>query len=330
MKSLLGIGNALVDMVYSCKAPAALNEAGIELGVPNHVSSEAFGAAQEAVTGLPCTTVPGGGAANAVAAASVLGMKCAFMGKVGPDSNGELFARELHKYNVEPLLFKSSLPTGCTMAFPSGQEGAVGTFVVSIGAAGTFSGNEVSKELLKGYDYLHMEGFLLNCGDVAETVLDMAREQGMTISFDLGSKGLVARYRDRVERIVGQYADIVFANEHEALEFTGMQPREAAADIAGRLACRGGIAVVKCGSGGSIVAQGGSLWQIGAVEVEVADAIGAGDAYAAGFLYAHSLGMGLQECGKKAAAVAAAAVSVKGPKIDRDQLLKISARNFPV
>ena len=330
MKSVLGIGNALVDMVYSCEAPAALKGAGIELGVPNHVSPQVFSAAQEAVAGLPCTTVPGGGAANTVAAASLLGMKCAFMGKIGPDSNGELFARELCKYNVENLLFKGSLPTGCTMAFPSGLEGTVGTFIVSIGAAATFSSVEVSGESLKKFDYLHMEGFLLNCGDVAEAVLDMAREQGMTISFDLGSKGLVARYRDRVERIVEQYADIVFANEHEALEFTGLQPREAAADIAGRLACRGGIAAVKCGSGGSIVAQGDSLWQIGAVEVEVADAIGAGDAYAAGFLHAHSLGMGLQDCGKKAAAVAAAAVSVKGPKINRDQLLKISARNFPV
>ena len=330
MKSVLGIGNALVDMVYSCEAPAALKGAGIELGVPNHVSPQVFSAAKEAVAGLPCTTVPGGGAANTVAAASLLGMKCAFMGKIGPDSNGELFARELCKYNVENLLFKGSLPTGCAMAFPSGLEGTVGTFIVSIGAAATFSSVEVSGESLKKFDYLHMEGFLLNCGDVAEAVLDMAREQGMTISFDLGSKGLVARYRDRVERIVEQYADIVFANEHEALEFTGLQPREAAADIAGRLACRGGIAAVKCGSGGSVVAQGDSLWQIGAVEVEVADAIGAGDAYAAGFLHAHSLDMGLQDCGKKAAAVAAAAVSVKGPKINRDQLLKISARNFPV
>lgn len=323
MKSVLGIGNALVDMVYSCEAPAALEGAGIELGVPNHVLPQVLGAAKETVAELSCTIVPGGGAANTVAAASLLGMKCAFMGKIGPDSNGELFAQELSKYNVEDFLLKGSLPTGCTMAFPS-------TFIISIGAAGTFSSVEVPGECLKGFDYLHMEGFLLNCGDVAEAVLDMAREQGMTISFDLGSKGLVARYRDRVEKIVEQYADIVFANEHEALEFTGLQPQEAAADIAGRVACRGGIAVVKCGGEGSVVAQGDSLWQIGAVETEVADTIGAGDAYAAGFLYAHSLGLGLQDCGKKAAAVAAAAVSVKGPKIDKDQLLKISARNFPV
>lgn len=330
MKSVLGIGNALVDIVYFSEAPAVLKSAGIELGVPNHVSPQVFGAALELAGSLPCTTVPGGGAANAVAAASLLGMKCAFMGKTGLDANGELFAGELRRYNVEDLLFKGSLPTGCTMAFSSGNQGSVGTFIVSIGAAGTFSGNEVSRELFKGYDYLHMEGFLLNSADVAETVLDMAKEQGMTISFDLGSKGLVARYRERVEKIVGQYADIVFANEHEALEFTGREPVEAAMDIAGRLAGRGGIAAVKCGGDGSVVAQGDSHWRIGAVEVEVEDAIGAGDAYAAGFLYAHSLGMGLQECGKKAAAVAAAAVSVKGPKIDRDQLLKISARNFPV
>jgi sugar/nucleoside kinase (ribokinase family) len=262
-----------------------------------------------------------------VAAASVLGMRSAFMGKVGRDANGELFEADLAGFGVDQHLFKADVPTGSTMLF---QGDDANTFIVSIGAAGEFSASEVSAEMFRGYDYLHMEGFLLNSGDVAFAALEYARAAGSLISFDLGSKGLIARHRGKVEQIVSQYADIVFANEFEALEFTGMQPREAVVEIAGRLASRNGIAVVKCGAEGSFIARGEELYKIGAIEVAVEDTVGAGDAYAAGFIYARSLGCSLEECGKKAATTAAAAVAVKGPRIHRDQLPKISSRNFAV
>ena len=327
MKSILGIGNPLVDMVYACQPPLQMGEAGISFGVPNHILPDRFLILQQMAQELPCTVAPGGGAANAVAAASVLGMKSAFMGKVGRDANGELFEADLAGFGVCPHLFKGETPTGSTMLF-QGKE--ANTFIVSIGAAGEFSASEISAEMFRGYDYLHMEGFLLNSGDVAFAALEYARVAGSLISFDLGSKGLIARHRSKVEQIVSQYADIVFANEFEALEFTGLQPREAAVQIAGILAPRGGIAVVKCGAEGSFIARGDKVYKTGAIEVAVEDTVGAGDAYAAGFIYAHSQGCSLEECGKKAATTAAAAVAVKGPRIHRDQLLKISSRNFAV
>ena len=327
MKSILGIGNPLVDMVYACQPPLQMGEAGISFGIPNHILPDKFSLLQHMAHGLPCTVAPGGGAANTVAAASVLGMKSAFIGKVGRDANGELFEADLAGFGVRPHLFRGDTPTGSTMLF---QGVDANTFIVSIGAAGEFSANEICAGMFCGYDYLHMEGFLLNSGDVALAALEHARGAGSLVSFDLGSKGLIARHRDKVERIVSQYADIVFANEFEAQEFTGLQPREAAVEIAGILAPRGGIAVVKCGAEGSFIACRGELYRIGAVEVAVGDTVGAGDAYAAGFIYAHSLGCSLEECGKKAATTAAAAVAVKGPRIHKDQLLKISARNFPV
>ena len=327
MKSILGIGNPLVDMVYACPPPPQMGEAGIMFGTPNHILPDKFSLLQQMAQGLPCTVAPGGGAANTVAAASVLGMKSAFMGKVGRDANGELFEADLAGFGVHPHLFRGEAPTGSTMLF---QGAGANTFIVSIGAAREFSCNEISAGMFQGYNYMHMEGFLLNCGDVAPDALEYARAAGSVISFDLGSKGLIARHREKVERIVSQYADIVFANEFEALEFTGLQPREAAGEIARRLAPRGGIAVVKCGAEGSYVACRGELYKIEAVQVAVADTVGAGDAYAAGFLYAHSLGYSMEECGKKAAATAAAAVAVKGPRISKDQLLNISLRNFAV
>lgn len=327
MKSILGIGNPLVDTVYACQPPLQMGEAGILFGIPNHILPDKFSQLQRMAQGLPCTVAPGGGAANTVAAAAVLGMKSAFMGKIGRDANGELFEADLVGFGVRPHLFRGDTPTGSTMLF---QGADANTFIVSIGAAGEFSAGEIFAGMFRGYDYLHMEGFLLNSGDVAFAALEYAREEGSVISFDLGSKGLIARHRGKVGQIVSQYADIVFANEFEALEFTGLEPGEAALRMAGILAPRGGIAVVKCGAEGSYVACGDELHKIDAVKVPVGDTVGAGDAYAAGFIYAHSLGCSLEECGKKAATTAAAAVAVKGPRISKDQLPNISLRNFPV
>ena len=106
--------------------------------------------------------------------------------------------------------------------------------------------------------------------------------------------------------------DIVFANETEAEAFTGLAPRKALDEIAGL--CE--IAVVKIGKDGSMVKSGSEYHFINAYPAETADATGAGDAYAAGFIYAHSLGMPLDICGRTGSIIAAKAVEVIGPKID--------------
>ena len=314
MKALLGIGNALVDVIYTCPAPSSLEQEGIVYGIPNHICADVCGKVRERLREIPCEPIPGGGAANTAAAAALLGMKSTFLGKVGNDLNGALFARGLHNYGVEPHLLKGDLPTGCTMIFPQGN-GIPSTFIVSIGAAGEFSKGDVLPEFLKGYDYLHMEGFLLNCGDIAEHVLEMARLQGMTISFDLGSKGAVSRHRERMERIVSSYADILFANVLEAEEFSGKSGMAAATAIAATMK-DGGICVVKMGEEGSAVACGKSCHMIEPHPVDVVDTLGAGDAYAAGFIYAHSLGASLEHCGKAGSVIASGAVAVRGPRMD--------------
>ena len=110
MKSILGIGNPLVDMVYACQPPLQMGEAGISFGVPNHILPNRFLILQQMAQELPCTVAPGGGAANAVAAASVLGMKSAFMGKVGRDANGELFEADLAEADAEIALYNGAQP----------------------------------------------------------------------------------------------------------------------------------------------------------------------------------------------------------------------------
>ena len=328
MKTLLGIGNALVDTIYTSSPPVALQQEGIVFGIPNHISPEICAKVLEMVKGIPYSSIPGGGAANTVATAALLGMKSTFLGKVGNDSNGDLFAANLCEYGVETHLIRGNAPTGCTMMFPQ-DNGIPGTFIVSIGAAGEFLKGDISLEILNGYEYLHVEGFLLNCGDIAEYVLHSAHERGIIISFDLGSKGVVDRHRKRVERIVEQYADIVFANENEAVEFIGNSGKIGAEGIAAKMH-NGGIAAVKMGSAGSVLACGNFVCPVAPHPVQVVDTLGAGDAYAAGFLYAHSRGASLQRCGEAASITAAGAVGVPGPKIDKDiwETVKVSLQGI--
>ena len=122
----------------------------------------------------------------------------------------------------------------------------------------------------------------------------LAREAGCYIAIDMASYNVVESNDTFLHDIVEQYVDIVFANETEAESFTRHTPREAVDIIAGMC----DIAVVKIGARGSYIRSGDEFHHIEACPAEVKDATGAGDLYAAGFLYAHALGMPLDVCGR--------------------------------
>ena len=140
----------------------------------------------------------------------------------------------------------------------------------------------------------------------------MAKAAGCIISIDMASYNVVESNDAFLHDIVENYVDIVFANETEAKAFTKMEPREALDEIAKH--CK--IAVVKVGKDGSMVKSGDEYHFIKAWPASPVDATGAGDTYAAGFLYGHSLGMPLKVCGEIGSIIAAKVVEVVGTKID--------------
>ena len=142
--------------------------------------------------------------------------------------------------------------------------------------------------------------------------VEMAKAAGCIISMDMASYNVVESNEAFLHDIVDKYVDIVFANESEAKSFTRLEPREALDELARH--CR--IAVVKIGKDGSMLKQGDEYHYIEAWPADTVDATGAGDTYAAGFLYAHSLGMPLKVCGEVGSIIAAKVVEVIGTKID--------------
>ncbi len=336
MKSILAIGNAITDIPVILPDDSILEELGFPLGSMNHVDIRQAAAVWEKIQGCRVQYIQGGSAANTVVAAAQLGMKCGFIGKIGGDAVGDVFRKGLEDKGVKCILFTGNQPSGRAVAFitpPNGER----TFATYLGASLEQLPQEFDIHMFNGYDYLHVEGYLLQCPGVVERAMEIAVGLGMKISFDMGSCGIVKRYREAVHRMVSQYADIVFANELEAQEFASSAGVDCSSESWAFEALeyihsqmkKGDrtIAVVKLGKQGSLVTDGCKVCKVEALPVEVVDTTGAGDAYAAGFLYAHSQEADLCRCGKSGALLASKVISLLGPKIPSAEIEFVKA-NF--
>ena len=209
------------------------------------------------------------------------------------------------------MLLKGKNPSGRSMVFVSGAN-AERTFANYMGAALEMVPEDLKQEYFEGYDYFHIEGYLVQNQALIRTAVEMAHKAGCIISLDMASYNVVESNDAFLHDIVDRYVDIVFANESEAKAFTKLQPREALDEIARH--CK--IAVVKVGKDGSMLKSGDEYHYIEPWPADTIDATGAGDTYAAGFLYAHSLGMPLKVCGEIGSIIAAKVVEIIGTKID--------------
>ncbi len=312
MKSILGIGNALTDILAVLPDDTLLKTFHLPLGSMQHVDRETGDMIWNQLKTLDIHYVAGGSAANTIACTAVFGMPSGFIGKIGDDELGLLFKSDQEQYGVNTLLLKSPNPSGRSMVFVSGGN-AERTFAVYLGAALDFVPEDLKPEYFQGYDYFHIEGYLVQNQALIRRAVEMAREAGCIISLDMASYNVVESNEAFLHDIVDKYVDIVFANETESKAFTKLaEPRDALLEISRH--CR--IAVVKVGKDGSWVRSGDEEHFIAPWPANPLDATGAGDTYAAGFLYAHALGMPLKVCGEVGSIIAAKVVEVIGTKID--------------
>ena len=312
MKSILGIGNALTDILAVLPDDTLLKTFHLPLGSMQHVDRETGDMIWNQLKTLDIHYVAGGSAANTIACTAVFGMPSGFIGKIGDDELGLLFKSDQEQYGVNTLLLKSPNPSGRSMVFVSGGN-AERTFAVYLGAALDFVPEDLKPEYFQGYDYFHIEGYLVQNQALIRRAVEMAREAGCIISLDMASYNVVESNEAFLHDIVDKYVDIVFANETESKAFTKLaDPRDALLEISRH--CR--IAVVKVGKDGSWVRSGDDEHFIAPWPANPLDATGAGDTYAAGFLYAHALGMPLKVCGEVGSIIAAKVVEVIGTKID--------------
>jgi sugar/nucleoside kinase (ribokinase family) len=144
--------------------------------------------------------------------------------------------------------------------------------------------------------------------------MKLAKQAGMKIVMDLASYNVVEANIDLLKKVINDYVDIVFANEEEAKAFTGKDPEAALEELA--TMCE--TAIVKIGAKGSLIQSNNKIHRIGVIEVNAIDTTGAGDLFAAGFLYGYAQGWDFQKAGQLGALLSGRVIETVGPKLTSD------------
>lgn len=312
MSKIIGLGNALVDIIVFIDDDTLLEKLELPKGSMQLVDIEKSQLIREACEHLPQSFSSGGSAANTIYGIAMLGAETSFIGKIGKDDYGRIFKTDLEKSNINPILLESTTHSGRVVALISPDKER--TFATHLGAAIELSHEEISKDLFTGHNIFHIEGYIVQDNDLLLKAVQFAKGHGMDISIDLASYNVVEDNLDFLTHIVKDYVDIVFANEEEARSFTGKDPEEAL-DIMASL-CK--IAIVKVGKEGSMIRQGDVKYIIPAIEAKVIDTNGAGDIYAAGFLYGLSKGWAVKRCGQAGSLLAGKLIEKTGPRLDEE------------
>jgi sugar/nucleoside kinase (ribokinase family) len=188
-----------------------------------------------------------------------------------------------------------------------------------LGAAVTLNADDLNIETFKQYDILHIEGYLVQNYNLITRAGQLAKEAGLIVSIDLASYNIVAENINFLQDFVAKYVDIVFANEEEATTFTKLPAEQAVHTIAQQAS----LAIVKVGSKGSYIKHDDTLLHIPAEKVKPIDTTGAGDVYAAGFLYGYANNLPLKRCAEIGTLCAAQVIEEIGAKITPERWQKI-------
>lgn len=310
MKKILGMGNALTDILYQIEGDVILNNLSLPKGSMQLIDADHSMTIQSSMTGNEALMATGGSASNTINGIARLGGKAGFIGRVGRDEVGEFYSKDMSNNGVQPHLAISTNASGtCTVLVSPDGERTLCTF---LGAAAELDPVDLHADMFTGYDIFHIEGYLVQNHELIRKAVHLAKEAGLMVSIDLASYNVVEGNLEFLKEIVAYYVDIVFANEDEARAFTGLEPQEAVVEIA--KTCQ--IAVVKIGSQGSLVRSGNEEYLVAPFKANCIDTTGAGDLYAAGFLYGLSTGASLDVSGKIASLVSARVVEVLGAKMN--------------
>lgn len=256
----------------------------------------------------------GGSAANATFNAARLGLRSTFLGKLGSDDLAQRYRENFAAAGLDISRFKrAELPNARSLILvtPDAQR----TMRTCLAAAMTLSPGEISPADFAGCRHAHIEGYLVFNQALADAVLASARAAGCTVSLDLASFEVIKVTRDWIFSQLHKGIDVVFANEDEIRAL--FNDYTASYDsLARRLAGYGVLAAVKLGKDGAWLADGAQLHRIAPVIVsDVIDTNGAGDAWAAGFLYGYLNGWSLPQSGALASLIGAETVRHLGPNI---------------
>ena len=310
-KNVIGIGSALVDILTRIDNDEILRELNIPKGSMMLVDENSSAFIGKRLEEYESSMAPGGSAANTIHGLAKLGIEAGFISYIGNDNTGKFFEDSMNSVGVKPFLFHTETASGTarTIISADGER----TFATNLGASLELNENAIKPELFKDWDYCYVEGYLITNRNVFLKIISTAKECGCQVILDLASYNVVEENYDFLNELLPQI-DIVFANEEEAKALTKKDAEESLHCIADNV----DIAVVKVGKKGSYIKRGDEVVQIGCNKVTVIDTTGAGDMYAAGFLYGLINGYDLKKCGTIGNLLAESIIQVVGAKMDEN------------
>ena len=314
---VIAIGNAIVDVMAPCE-DALIEKLGMVRGGMTLVDTDQARALYEAMG--PAREISGGSAANTLAGLAALGAKCAFIGQVADDQLGEVFA---HDIRAGGIAFATPAragdpPTARCLIFvtPDGQR----TMNTYLGASQFLPAAALDEAAIASASVLYLEGYLWDPEEpraAMRRAIAAAKVAGRKVAFTLSDSFVIARHGDDFRALIAAgEIDILFANEHELAALTGCDDFDAGlAALAGKVP----VLVVTRGEQGAVAVAGTDRAEVAAEPVaRVIDTTGAGDLFAAGFLFGHVRGRGLGECLKLGAVCAAEVISHYGARPEAD------------
>jgi sugar/nucleoside kinase (ribokinase family) len=258
----------------------------------------------------------GGSACNSVVAASQLGSKAYFGGKIADDDDGRLYADDLTQAGVSHAF----LPTDhgvtgkCLVMVTSDAERTMNTY---LGVSDEFSETEINQSALAKSEWLYVEGYLQTDDHrtaVVVSAVEFAKQQGVKIGLSLSDPFVAQLFYGNLKSVIGDGVDLIFCNKDEALAFTGANTVDQAAK---ELKAYTTTFVITDGANGATVFDGDSLIKVPGVKAKAIDTNGAGDMFAGTFLYAITSGANYQRAAELANQAAAKVVERFGPRLDK-------------
>ncbi|HCR86265.1 MAG TPA: adenosine kinase [Alphaproteobacteria bacterium] len=326
---VIGLGSAIVDII-SYKKQEFLDKNNLPKGAMKLVDAKTAKILYEQL-GV-ATECSGGSSANTIAGFSLLGGKSAFIGKTKNDYLGKIFKKEIEKAGAKLIAEpseKGASTSKCIIIvteeeLEGNRKRVERTMATYLDFDVLISEQDIKEEDIKNSEILFFEGYLFDNPDAKAAVkkaIKFAKIHNTKVAFTLSDPFCVQRHKNDFIKLCEQDADIIFANENESLAlYEGADLRE----VLHKFIALNAISCLTKGDQGSYVIESGKIYDIEAVKVdEVYDVTGAGDMYAAGFLYGLTQNYNVEKCGHIASLCAAEVIKYLGarPVTDMKKLI---------
>jgi sugar/nucleoside kinase (ribokinase family) len=321
-----GVGNAIVDVLAKTE-DAALAALKLHKGAMALIDAARADSLYEQMG--PAVEVSGGSVANSVAGVASLGGTAAYIGKVKGDQLGDVFAHDIRAAGVEFTTAKAQggpATARCLILVTPDGERTLNTY---LGACVELGPEDIDEALIARSKVVYLEGYLWDPPRAKEAMLkaaNLAHKHGQRVALSLSDAFCVARHRAEFARLIEDHVDILFANEVEIAALTETTGFEAAATA---IKDRCEVAVLTRGSQGAVILSNGERFEVPAEPVsQVVDTTGAGDLFAAGFLYGFTNGRSPADSARIGAIAAAEIISHIGARPATDLRELIRARGL--